>query len=267
MEPVEHDFRPRQVFGDGLKVRLRHVDRDGRHLSVRRFEPFPEGFQCVGSFAIADKNDRARLQVQHHAQVFVSLANADFIDRQVPHVLQSRPRKVPPEPSFFDVADGPVAQAQVAGHILQSHAAAQINHHAFEAACVRSIRVRESNGHDTSDSAVMALDPGNVSEDGDGSVADRRCLPTSCHCASSANVLSPARGATRTLRVMFDSQSNPAAGLRNGLVFVAANSQRQVQYARGHAGLPDLVSQKLDQTGLSTLFPSRDARTQFLEEP
>src|SRR5437879_4824734 len=58
----------------------RPIRRHGRDLGPRATQAFPEGFQGVHAFAVADEHHGTAAQVEHHGDRTRSLADGNFID-------------------------------------------------------------------------------------------------------------------------------------------------------------------------------------------
>ncbi len=90
VEPVEHDLRVGQVCLDRQLVGGRHVDGDRLDPRPGALQASPKGGQGLGSFAISNKQHAAAVQVQHHREVAVAVADGDLVDGQLPHLGQRR---------------------------------------------------------------------------------------------------------------------------------------------------------------------------------
>jgi len=107
-----------------------------------------------------------------------------------------------------------------------------------EAAGVRPAGIGERHGQDRFRTAVAAFDPQHLGEDGDRALANRRCRPAPRH-RPPADDVRPTASRTGDPALMPHPHHEAAFRLLDRLMFVAANPHRPIQYARGHAGLPD----------------------------
>jgi hypothetical protein len=79
---IEDDDRLGQIFPNRLNVCPRHVDGDRFNDGFRALQSTPEGYEGIGTFAVAYENDSAGIQIQNDGQVVMPSANGYLIDGQ-----------------------------------------------------------------------------------------------------------------------------------------------------------------------------------------
>src|SRR5207244_9001620 len=103
-----------------------HVGGDGLDLGPGPPQPPPEGRQGVPALAPADMDHRPALQIQHDGQVAVPPADGDFVDGELPEVLQLGAAEAAGQVLLLDLLDEVPTDPAVGGNVLDGNEPAQL---------------------------------------------------------------------------------------------------------------------------------------------
>lgn len=141
-----------------LDIGWRHVHRDGFNFRPRAFQPLPERFQCVRSFAFAHENHRSGIKVHDERAVAMPLGDRDFIDGNAAQPFQLWL----PKPTFdillLDIFDDVPADTQMACNVLYGLRLAQLAGVSLKVLGVGSTMVGKWNMNLANDVARLAED-------------------------------------------------------------------------------------------------------------
>jgi hypothetical protein len=99
-------------------------------------QPRPERRQGLDALAVADEDDGAAQQIQHHGDGVVPLADGDLVDGDLLVLVQLGLAEAPRQGAGSDVLDGVPADLEMLGHVLDGHVPRQIEGVALEGAGV-----------------------------------------------------------------------------------------------------------------------------------
>jgi hypothetical protein len=218
-----------KILGDGQDVGLRHVEGDRFDLRSRRTQAAPEGIQGVGAFAVADEDDGAALEIEHHGEVAMSFADGDLVDGQQTQVLELGLRETLLQVPFLYVLDGVPADAEVLGHVLDGHVLGQAKSVAFEGMRVAATRIGEVDGDLANEMARVAFDAWDREEQMSRSVADRQAAKEPRLAAMTGEPVRTAGGAAETIAVLFDREHDFALEVIGAGITVAANAEAVIE--------------------------------------
>ncbi len=102
---IEDEYGVGQIRLDRTDIRRRHVDGHRFDLGPAALQAFPEGFQGFDALAVSHEHHRPRVQVQDHRQVTLPPADGDFIDGDLPQVVELDPAEFAAEIPLLDVLD------------------------------------------------------------------------------------------------------------------------------------------------------------------
>ena len=229
VEVVEHVDRTRQMLAHRPDVGPAHVGGHGLHLGMGRPQPPPERGQGLDALAIADEDHGPAVQVEHHREVAVPLADGDLVDGDLPEVLQLGLAETPLQMPLLDVLDDVPTDAEVPGHILDGRELGQLQGIALEGVRVGPPRIGERNldlpgvlAAEADDARHLDQQVGRLQADGNGlqetllvSLAmDRR------RTAIRAAVAFPG---------LLDGEAHPALEKLGSTILVATKTERVVQ--------------------------------------
>lgn len=132
VEVVEDVISVGEVFADGEDVGGRHIGGDGFDPGTSRFEPFPEGFEGIGPFSVANEQDGATLQIEHDGEIVMALADRDFVDGNAGDMLEFRKTNPELQSAFEQCLDQVPADLQVIRHSLNGHMGQEVEGVSFE---------------------------------------------------------------------------------------------------------------------------------------
>src|SRR3954454_10206478 len=110
-----------QVVTHGPEVGGRHIGRHRLDPGPSPAQAFPEAFQGFDAFAVADEHHGAAVEVEHHGDVAMSLADGDFIDGDLFELVQLGFAEAPLQVAGLDVLDGVPTDLEVVGDVLDGH--------------------------------------------------------------------------------------------------------------------------------------------------
>src|SRR5688572_9945918 len=132
MEVIENMDDVWQVVAYGSDVGLAHVGGHGPNPDPRPPQARPERLQGVDAFAVADEDNGARDEIEHHGQIVMAFAHSDLVDGDLPQLVELGLAEASQERAGLDVLDGVPAYLQVLGHVLDGHVLRQFQGIAFE---------------------------------------------------------------------------------------------------------------------------------------
>src|SRR5713101_4708441 len=229
MEVIEHVHRSGKVVAYGPDVGGRHVGGDRDDLGPRPTQPPPKRLQGLDAFAVADENHSPRAEVEDHRQVMMPLADGDLIDGDFLEFVQLGLAKATLQGMSLDVLDGVPTDLQVLRHVLDRHAAGQLQDVALETARVTFPGVGESEFHLPGLEADKAHHPWHLELEQHRFAADRQRAKSAFLTPLGPDVGVPALGATQAFAWLFNANGHPTA--REGLTHltVANNAERMIQ--------------------------------------
>ena len=120
-------------------------------------------------------------------------ADGDFIDGDLPQVLEFDPAELAAQVAVLDVLDEVPADVQMFRHVADGHALGQLQDLSLEGVGIAPSRVREVDGHLTHLTTVRTAHPCHLQHDLDGTRADGKTAKAT-HLESPADhPLGPAR--------------------------------------------------------------------------
>jgi hypothetical protein len=129
MKMVKDMHRIGKVSKDSANIGWGQIGGHSFETHLLPPEDFPEPFQGLSAFALADKNDGTAFQVKHDGQVAMSFADGDFSDDDLLQFVELGERKTPDQVSFLNIFDNVPTDSQMPGHILIWSCAATVPEH------------------------------------------------------------------------------------------------------------------------------------------
>ncbi len=225
MEVIEHVDRFGQVVTHRADVRLRHVGGHGDDLGAGATQALPQRLEGSDAFAVADEDDGAADQVEHHGQVAVSLADGDFIDGELLELVQLGLAEATFQRAGLDVLDGIPADLEVLGDILDGHEPRQVEDVAFEGTRVVLARVGEAELHLANLTAFEAQDARDLEPQLHRLGTDRHGLEGAFDAALIPDLDRAAVGAAMPFPRQFDAEGHPSP--LEGLVDVTVANEAE----------------------------------------
>jgi hypothetical protein len=229
VKAIEHQRRLRKVLLDRQNVGLRHVEGDGFDLRSRRTQAPPERLQGLGSLAVADEDDGAAFEVEHHGEVAMPLADGDLVDAQETQMLELGLGEALLQVPLLDVLDGVPTDAEMMGHVLDGHALGQLQGIAFEGMGVTAHGIGEVDGNLAEEPAGAAFDARDLKEQMSRAVADRQAAKESRFAAVTGELVRPAGGAAEAIAILFDREHDFPFEVFGAGITVAANAEAVVE--------------------------------------
>ena len=124
------------------------------------FQAFPERNQGIGPLAPADEDHRSALQIQHHGEVAVAVADGDFVDGQPPKMLQFGLAEASDQVAFQEMLDGIPADPQVFGYGLDGRVGEESQGIVLKGRGEAALRLSEGDAGLPDDAAVAATQSG-----------------------------------------------------------------------------------------------------------
>jgi hypothetical protein len=239
MEVIEHDGRVRQIAGHRSDIRLRHVHSNSLDTGSGRFEPLPERFQGIGTFAFADENNGSTVEIEHDCQVSMSVTNADLVDSDAPECLQRRAGELPLQESLLDLFDRMPTDSQVLSHILHGHVSGEFQDVAVERPGVPPVRIGERDARLPRHATAQAMQPLNEALNQGRTQTDRESLPHTQYRPLLLHGSTPTTGTRKRRGVLVDPEHGTAF-LKSRMDMVDSSPhdpKTVVEYARGHGFL------------------------------
>ena len=163
------------------------------------------------------------LQIQHHGQVAVPVADADLVDSHEPEIPQPGLAEASPELLLHQVLDHVPAHVQVLCHVPHRHVTGQLHHIACESH--RVVVLARSEGHCglPHSPALPALQPRHRQHDPDRAHPNREPSKPAYPSAPADHSSAPAGRAPNPFDGLFDCEVDRAADVLRARVDVAAH--------------------------------------------
>ena len=168
----------------------------------------------------------------------MAFGDGDLVDGEVTQVLELGLGEATCQVPLLDVLDHVPADAQVPGHVLDGHMAAQLQGVALEGAGVAAARVGEGDLDLADQATVLAFDARDGQDDDRGAGADGHGAETPLDVAARDDPGRAAGGAAAGLGLLVDREDRLAVLVVGASVLVAADAEGVVQQAGGHADIP-----------------------------
>lgn len=238
MKMVKHDGGPGQVLGDRAYIGWGHVDGHGLDFGPGAFQSFPEGREGLGALAVPHKDHCPGLEVQDNGEIAMPLADADLVNGYPLEILEARMSKALLEVAPLDVLDHVPAHAQMTGHVLDGHVAAQLQGVTLEAFGVGAPGVGKTDlglsyhlTGEAEDTADAQGDPYRFAANGQAAELPPS-LPFGVNLsASTARTGQPGE-------VLLNGEDHLAAFVSGAQVLVASHPEAMIQETCGHDGAP-----------------------------
>jgi len=237
VEMVENDGRVGQIGSHCGNVCLRHIHGNGPDSCSRGFQTFPEGLQCVGSFAFAYEHDCPGVQVENYRQVVMSVTDADLIDGNPFEPLEGRLEEMSAEVRLLDLLDRMPIDPQMASDIRHGHVFREFQDIPLKALGVSPVRVGKLDLYLPSHPTGQAVYPLNGKLDNGRSKTNGKRYEPAKHGSLPLHLPAPTKGTLKGRGVFSDSE-NRFSLLETTMDMMDAASgdpKTVIQYARGHA--------------------------------
>jgi hypothetical protein len=182
-----------------------------------------------GSFAVADEDDDAAFEVEHHGEVAVPLADGDLVDGQQAQMLELGLGEMILQVPLLDILDGVSADAEMVGHVLDGHVPGQVQGVALEGMRVAATRIGEVDGNLADEVTGVAFNAGDREEQMGRTVVDRQAAKEPCLAAVAGELVQTAGGAAETIAILFDGEHDFAFEVVGAGITVAANAEAVIE--------------------------------------